>query len=60
MGVNPEMVQELLGYSHINMTLGTYSHVLPGMHEEAMEKMDHLFKGSDDEGQKDDKAKEAT
>jgi integrase len=47
-GVNPKVVQELLGHSHINMTLGTYSHVLPGMHEGAMEKMDHLFKGPEE------------
>ena len=44
MGVNAKVVQELLGHSHINMTLGTYSHVLPGMHKEAMEKMNELFR----------------
>jgi len=44
MKVSPKMVQELLGHSDIEMTLGIYSHVLPGIHEEAMEKMDQLFK----------------
>lgn len=40
MNVSPKMVQEILGHSDIEMTLGIYSHILPGMHEEAMEKMD--------------------
>ena len=43
MNVSPKMVQEILGHSDIEMTLGIYSHVLPGMHGEAMEKMDQLF-----------------
>jgi integrase len=34
-GVHPKVVQELLGHSDISMTLGTYSHVLPEMHQEA-------------------------
>jgi integrase len=38
MGVNPKVIQELLGHSQISMTLGIYSHVLPGMQSEAMEK----------------------
>lgn len=49
MKVSPKMVQELLGHSDIAMTLGIYSHVLPGIHEEAMEKMDQLFKNPNDE-----------
>ena len=59
MGVNPKVVQELLGHSHINMTLGTYSHVLPGMHKEAMEKMDHLFKNPHDDDPEEDKEMKA-
>jgi len=43
MGVHPKVVQELLGHSAISMTMDTYSHVLPSMHQEAMEKMDNLF-----------------
>jgi len=50
MGVNAKVVQELLGHSHINMTLGTYSHVLPGMHKEAMEKMNELFRQPEGKG----------
>jgi integrase len=43
MGVNVKVIQELLGHSQISMTLGIYSHVLPGMQHEAMEKWDELF-----------------
>ncbi|MGZ3645675.1 MAG: tyrosine-type recombinase/integrase, partial [Ktedonobacteraceae bacterium] len=43
MGVNVKVVQEMLGHSRISMTLDTYSHVLPGMQEEAVEKISGLF-----------------
>ena len=46
MGVNIKVVQELLGHSHVNITLGIYGHVLPGMQEEAMRKMGDLLGGS--------------
>ncbi len=42
--VHPKKVQELLGHSSITLTLDTYSHVMKGMHAEAAEKMDGLFK----------------
>lgn len=42
-GVPIKVIQEILGHSHINVTLGFYGHVLPGMHEEAMNEMDRLF-----------------
>ncbi|QBD80623.1 hypothetical protein EPA93_33480 [Ktedonosporobacter rubrisoli] len=29
LGVHPKIVQELLGYSQISLTLDTYSHLLP-------------------------------
>ncbi|HZU66233.1 MAG TPA: site-specific integrase [Ktedonobacteraceae bacterium] len=59
MNVSPKMVQEILGHSDIEMTLGIYSHVLPGMHEEAMEKMDQLFKNPDDQNPEDEEEREA-
>jgi integrase len=30
-GVNPKIVQERLGHSNVSITLGTYSHSMPGM-----------------------------
>ena len=39
-GVHPKVVSERLGRSSISMTLDTYSHVMPGMQEEAAEKID--------------------
>ncbi|MBV9690217.1 MAG: tyrosine-type recombinase/integrase [Ktedonobacteraceae bacterium] len=44
MGVNPKIVQELLGHSNISMTMDVYSHVLPSMQQEAMGKLDDLFR----------------
>jgi integrase len=35
-GVHPKIVSERLGHSTVGMTLDTYSHVLPGMQEEAI------------------------
>ena len=45
MGVPPKVVQEILGHSNISMTLGIYSHVLPGMQDDAMGKWDGLLGG---------------
>jgi integrase len=42
-GIHPKIVQERLGHSQINLTLDTYSHVLPDMQEEVAEKMDEMF-----------------
>jgi len=39
-GVHPKVVQERLGHESINITLDTYSHVLPGMQEDAVAKME--------------------
>jgi integrase len=38
-GVHPKVVQELLGHSTINMTMDVYSHVLPSMQQEAINKL---------------------
>ena len=45
MGVHPKIVQELLGHSNISMTMNTYSHVLPTMQKEAMEKVNTFLQG---------------
>ena len=44
-GVHPKVVQERLGHSDISITLQTYSHVLPGMQEEAAEQVASLLFG---------------
>lgn len=44
-GVNPKTVQQRLGHSTISLTLITYSHLLPGIEEEAVKKMIGLISG---------------
>lgn len=39
-GVHPKVVSERLGHATVGITLDTYSHVLPGMQEEAAHKLD--------------------
>jgi integrase len=34
-GVHPKVVQERLGHASVKVTLDTYSHVMPPMHQEA-------------------------
>ena len=38
-GISPKVVSERLGHSTIGITLDVYSHVLPGMQEEAAAKV---------------------
>ncbi len=40
LGVHPKVVQELLGHTQISMTMDIYSHVLPGMQQDVMSKLD--------------------
>jgi len=42
-GTHPKTVQSLLGHSQINLTLDTYSHMLPVLEEEAAEKMNSIL-----------------
>ncbi len=39
-GIHPKVVSERLGHSTVNLTLDTYSHVLPGLQEQAAQSMD--------------------
>ncbi len=49
-GVHPKVVQEILGHTQISMTMDIYSHVIPGMQEDAMNKLnDSLKRGKDDD-----------
>ena len=41
--VHPKIVQELLGHATISITLDTYSHVLPGMGDQAANVMDEAL-----------------
>jgi integrase len=42
-GIHPKVVSERLGHSTIGITLDIYSHVLPGMQEEAAARLDSVF-----------------
>ena len=44
-GINPKVVSELLGHSHVSVTLGIYSHVMPHMQEQAASTMDMVLRG---------------
>ncbi len=39
LGTHPKVVQEVLGHTQISMTMDIYSHVLPGMQQDAMNKL---------------------
>jgi len=43
-GVHPKIVQERLGHSSITQTLDTYSHVIPSMQKEAVQKLKNSLK----------------
>jgi integrase len=43
-GVNPKIVNERLGHSTVGITLDSYSHVLPGMQEQAATKVDSALR----------------
>ena len=42
-GTNPAVVAAILGHSTVNLTLNTYSHVLPTITDEAAERMNKLL-----------------
>ena len=44
LNVHPKVVQEILGHSTIAMTLDIYSHLFPSTHQEAMSRLDDLFR----------------
>ena len=41
-GIHPKVVQERLGHSSIQVTLDTYSHVAPGLQQNAAETFDNI------------------
>ena len=42
-GEHPKVVQEMMGHATINITLDTYSHVLPDMQNEAANRLGDLL-----------------
>lgn len=42
-GEHPKIVSERLGHANITLTLDTYSHVLPGMEEQAAQRLETLL-----------------
>ena len=43
-GTHPKIASERLGHSKVGVTLDLYSHVLPGMQEDAVAKVDAAFR----------------
>ena len=44
LGVHPKVVQERLGHATIQITIDTYSHVMPGIHDAAVLPLDELLR----------------
>lgn len=44
-GVHPKVVSDALGHASIAITLDTYSHVIPAMHQQAAEALDAVLQG---------------
>jgi len=51
-GVHPKVAQERLGHSNVGITLDLYSHVLPGMQEDAAAKVDASIRAAIERGAK--------
>jgi integrase len=45
MGIHPKVVQELLGHNQISMTMDIYSHVMPTLQQDAMNKLNQALQG---------------
>lgn len=45
-GENPKIVQELLGHSSIGITMDVYSHVIPGMKAQAINRLTNIINAS--------------
>lgn len=43
-GVHPKVASERLGHSRVGVTLNLYSHLLPGMQEDAASRVDEAFR----------------
>jgi len=45
-GIHPKIASERLGHSKVGITLDLYSHVLPGMQEDAVERVDEAYRAA--------------
>jgi integrase len=45
-GIHPKIVSERLGHSSISITMDIYSHVMPNMQKEAVQKLDNFLYGN--------------
>ena len=45
-GVHPKVASERLGHSRVGITLDLYSHVLPGMQEDAAARVDEALRAA--------------
>ena len=43
LGVHPKLVQETLGHSTFQLTMDTYSHMIPALRNEVADRMDEIF-----------------
>jgi integrase len=50
LGIHPKVVQELLGHTQISITMDVYSHVLPGMQQDAMGKLNEALRKRESDG----------
>lgn len=44
-GVHPKVVSDMLGHGSIGLTLDTYSHMLPAMHQQAADALERVLAG---------------
>ena len=55
MGINPKVIQELLGHSDISITLGIYGHLFPSMQKDVVDRWQDVFgMKEEDDGDEDD------
>ena len=52
-GIHPKVASERLGHSKVGITLDLYSHVLPGMQEDAAGRVDEALRNARNKRQKD-------
>jgi integrase len=57
LGVHPKLVQETLGHSTYQLTMDTYSHMIPALRNEVADRMDEIFSTTVNEAVKPDTAR---